>query len=194
MSYEIPISYFRQYAFCPRILHFKLVRNVETSPPLWVQMGTEEHVERESRLKKKLLAILRHTGGKNTYNVHVRSNDGMIYGIADGLIEKEGEVIPLEFKSEYGKVTTGTILQLTGYAICAEERFSKPCRKGFIISGNRAKVNEIFIDEEKRAMFGKALKSIKEILEDGQLPDSNASIAKCCQCEYLNYCGDRDVY
>jgi CRISPR-associated exonuclease Cas4 len=188
--YEIPISLFRQYTFCPRIVHFQLIRNYQPVYPYWVEAGQEEHIAREKRIQKKLPRLLQRLNGNVRFNVHVSSQRGF-YGIVDAVIETSSEQIPLEFKASFQSLNRGTLRQLTGYALALEEKTSKPSPFAYILFGRRTKLTHVRIGPKERDDFERTLESIRNLLEDCTLPDSGAPPAKCAQCEYLKFCNDR---
>jgi CRISPR-associated exonuclease Cas4 len=188
--YEIPISLFRQYTFCPRIVHFQLIRNYQPVYPYWVEAGQEEHIERERRIQKKLPRLLQRLKGNVRFNVRVSSQRGF-YGIVDAVIETANEQIPLEFKTSFQSLNRGTLRQLTGYALALEEKTGKPSPFAYILCGRRTKLTHVYIGPKERDDFEHTLVSIGKLLEDCSLPASGAAPTICAQCEYLNFCNDR---
>jgi len=190
--YEIPISLFRQYAFCPRIVHFQLIRDYRPVYPQWVEAGENEHLFREKRIQKKLPVLLSRLNGKIEYNVNVRSHRGF-YGICDAVIKTKDQIVPLEFKANIRSLNRGTVLQLTGYSLALEEMLGQPIRGAYILYGHRAKFSFVEITERARQDFNNVLKKIQDLLTNGEFPDSPAGLSQCAQCEYLNFCNDRQV-
>ena len=190
MLYEIPISLFRQYTFCPRIVHFQLIRNYQPVYPYWVEAGQEEHIEREKRIQKKLPRLLKRLKGKVRFHVRVSSRRGF-YGIVDAVIETANEQIPLEFKTGVQSLNRGTMRQLTGYSLALEEKTGKPSPFAYILYGRRTKLTHVRIGPKERDDFENTLASIGNLLRDGSLPPSGAAPTRCAQCEFLNFCNDR---
>lgn len=192
MLYEVPISLFRQYTFCPRIVHFQLIRNYRPVYPYWVETGQQEHIDREKRIQKKLPRLLQRLQGRIRFQVPVESSLGF-HGIADAVIETETQLIPLEFKARTDSINRGTIRQLTGYALALEEHSEKRSPFAYILTGRRTRLQHVRIGDVERTDFEKTLKAIQQLLDDGQLPHSSAGPARCAQCEYLNFCNDRQM-
>ncbi|MCX8000231.1 MAG: CRISPR-associated protein Cas4 [Leptospiraceae bacterium] len=182
----------RQFAFCPRIPWY----NVNNFSPIpensWMRQGEEYHLDREKLLKKRLLKRFKTLDHNIRYRVNVYSVTYGIHGIVDALIETKDEIFPIEFKLQKGSFSKGIKNQILGYALCLEEMSQKKVSKGFIVSGRNAKVQEIFISEKEKLEIVETINKVKQIREMGLLPDSPASAAKCSQCEFLNYCNDRE--
>lgn len=192
MEAEIPINMFRQFAFCPRIVFFRELKHISPIYPLWVEQGKEKHEKRNVTLKKKLPKILKYLNGKLDLDVPVRSNFGF-FGVLDGLIRTQDELIPIEFKSSTSKPGKSALLQLGAYSVCLEEMEGKEIKRSFLLYGDRVKVWEIHLSNDIREMVRETYQNINEVMNTPLLPYVSTSPSKCIQCEYLNYCNDRNI-
>ena len=122
---SLPVSYIRQFCFCPRIPFLSVFLEIKPPSPLWVQDGVDFH-EKAAMLQKRRKLSKFNLSGKGVFksNIYLKSSVYPIHGIADGIfIMEDGEIIPLEFKAQDNFVASrGHILQLTGYAILLEEK------------------------------------------------------------------------
>ena len=170
---SLPVSYIRQFCFCPRIPFLSVFLEIKPPSPLWVQDGVDFH-EKAAML-------------------YLTSSVYPILGIADGIfIMEDGEIIPLELKAQDNFVASrGHILQLTGYAILLEEKFQREVKQGFILYGKKGKSLRVEFTEERKKKVIEIAQKIISSFETGLLPDSPATSAQCGQCEFLNFCGDR---
>lgn len=53
---SLPVSYIRQFCFCPRIPFLSVFLEIKPPPPLWVQDGVDFH-EKAAMLQKKKEAV-----------------------------------------------------------------------------------------------------------------------------------------
>lgn len=191
---SLPVSYIRQFCFCPRIPFLSVFLEIKPPTPLWVKNGVDFH-EKTAMLQKRRKLTKFNLSGKGEFksNIFLKSTLYGIHGIADGiLIMENGEIIPLEFKAQQNFIASrGHILQLTGYAILLEEKFQRKVKQGFILYGQRGKTMHVEFTEERKNKVIEVTQKIISSFETGLLPDSPATSAQCGQCEFLNFCGDR---
>ena len=189
---SIPASLIRQYIFCPRIPFYHEVLNIYPAERFWQRQGVEFH-QRESMLMKR--RNLQQFGINNPvlqHNVHLHSQQYGMHGICDAVVISENEICVLEFKiARSDKPQKGHVMQLAAYALMAEEQLQLPCRHLFILYGDKGKTHHItFTAELKKELLG-IIENIRSSLEKPLLPHSPATEAQCGQCEYLNFCADR---
>lgn len=191
-KFTIPISYLRQHIFCPRIPYFQLVYANQVAEPGWVRQGTRFHEKQAAVFRRRTLKRFGLEEGTMRHAVSAREPRLGIHGKLDALIELPEEIIPLEFKLSGSKPAPNQINQLVAYGVALGRQYRKPCRRGFLVFGKKGRSFEVVFD---RKMFQKMLLTIHAIRRNvyaGQLPHSNAGPAKCGQCEYINYCNDRN--
>ena len=192
MSYSLPVSQIRQHCFCPRIPWFNELLNMKSASPLWVKQG-EAHHTRQTMLNRRR-KLSRYGLDQGLLHEDVELHDGGLglHGICDAVIETEQAVYPLEFKLYGDKPRRGQIYQLVAYGILCEKKFCKSATCGYILFGQRGQTQHVNFDEKIRIEVVNAIYSMRQNLEHSCIPDSSASFAQCGQCEYLNYCNDRE--
>lgn len=131
--------------------------------------------------------------GKLEHNVQLKGKKLALHGIADAIILTEDEVCPVEFKIKASAVQRGQILQLAAYGLLAEERYGKPFRRGFILYGPRGKTHQVIVDDELREQVRSIAESMLGTFNSQLMPASSAGVHQCAQCEYLNFCADRET-
>ena len=192
-SYSLPISLIRQYCFCPRIPFFNEVLGVNPGDRLWQRQGVAYHERQRMLNRRRSLKRYGLQEGKMHHDVWLASNTLGCHGICDAIVETDVEVCPVEFKLNAVRPNRGELLQLAAYGIAAEERFGKPCNSMFLLCGQRGKVRHYVLDTNIRDSARKTIDNILKSFEISLLPESPATTAKCSQCEYLNFCGDRET-
>jgi len=189
-SSSLPISLFRQYIFCPRVVFFQEVMGIHVPMPHWTKQGNDHHKKQVLLSQQRTLTRFDLEKGKMVFDVNLSSPIYKIHGICDAVIETDEEIVVIDFKLTK-KVQRGHIYQLAGYALCAEEKFKKRCQLGFILTGEKAKANIVEINAVLRSEVIQILAKMDELLILGTLPESSANEHQCGQCEYFNYCNDR---
>lgn len=188
--YKFPISLFRQYLFCPRIVFFQEVIGLKAHMPSWTDQGNKHHKKQILLSKERTFKRFDLENGKMYFDIHLGSDLFNFHGICDAVIETEEEIVVLDFKLTE-KVHKGHIFQLYAYALIAQEIFSKKSQFGFLLSGPKAKANLIEFTPELKKEFYNTHEEIKICISESTVPNSSASEAKCGQCEYFNFCNDR---
>ena len=186
--FTIPINLIRHWCFCPRIVYYQELLQLNTYKPTWVYQGGELHSkiqileERRGYKKYGLETAIRH------FNISLKDPKYLFHGIADWVLETENQVYVVEYKSNL-QLTLGYKLQLCAYSLLAQEYFKKSIKTGFLISDNTS--IEIEITGELIAKLNQIVKNIHQMLNKTIKPNSSATEAQCIQCEYINYCNDR---
>ncbi|HMV42915.1 MAG TPA: CRISPR-associated protein Cas4 [Leptospiraceae bacterium] len=190
---SLTIVQLRQYFFCPRINWFQVNSYNLPKENIWMSQGNEYHVHRENLLKKKLLKRFQNKNCKLEYRIPVYSSKYKIHGIVDAIVRADNDAYPVEFKLNPASKSKGIFFQMLGYAVCLEEKYNLKIEKGFLVAGKNPKVVEIKFSDEDKKELAQIVEKIKEIRESDFLPESSASKEKCIQCEYLNFCNDRNL-
>ena len=111
----------------------------------------------------------------------------------DLVFECDDEIIVVEFKNQSKPILSkGAKMQLIAYSKLASEHFKKPFYRVILCYSNDLKFKIFEIYKEDLAYFDKTLTQIQDLLEKGYFPQSSASITACAQCEFKNYCDDRE--
>jgi CRISPR-associated exonuclease Cas4 len=192
-TFSIPASLIRQHVFCPRIPFYNEILGINPGDRLWQHQGIDFHQRQAMLLKRRNLRPFGLENPKLQYNVSLRSITHGIHGICDAILFAQEEICPLEFKLDASKAPQrGHILQLGAYALMAEEQFGKHCKRLFILYGTRGQTCVIPFDQKIRTAVMQVAMDIRQNLNTPLLPASPATSKQCGQCEYLNFCADRD--
>jgi CRISPR-associated exonuclease Cas4 len=158
----------------------------------WQYQGIVFHEQQAMLNKRRNLSRYGLDKGNLKQQVSLRDNKTGIHGIADAIIFQDDRLSVLEFKISGDKPARGQILQLAAYAIMAQSQYNLPCRQGFILFGTRGKTHVIPVDKSLCSKTRHTIAQIRNNLEKPLLPGSPASSEQCGQCEYFNFCGDRE--
>ena len=190
-AYSIPVSLLRQWCFCPRIVYYRELLQLRVLEPMWSIQGSEYHKRESELFKRRNLSRFNLSKGAKHHNVSIQDKSLKLHGICDLIIETLDSVFVVEYKLG-NKVSTGHIIQVLGHALLAEKKYLKKANHAFILTGNN-KVKVITIDSQKRKTLKLIIDNILKMLKNGCKPSSSATASQCGQCEYLNYCNDREM-
>lgn len=189
---SIPSSLFRQYCFCPRVVYFQYIFKLKVPTPLWVKQGLDYHQRERLLSKSRTLKRYNVEAGKIEFDLILKSEKFGIHGLADAVVFLPNEALVVEFKLACIKPTKGQELQITAYALMIEEQYQIKVDTGYISYGTNGKVHKIAITEKLKEKLKKAIRQIGLMQNKQYMPDSSASQAQCEQCEYINFCNDRE--
>jgi CRISPR-associated exonuclease Cas4 len=187
---SLPISYLRQFIFCPRIPWFKYVMVFEPPEQQWVAHGKEWHTLQNSLAKRRIAHDLQ-PPIEHRQNVYVRSQKLLLHGFVDEVVFGANGCTVIEYKVDWAKPQLGQRLQLLAYVEAVEESYMLPVVNAILLKGSAKKQYKIAIDQAARDLLKHKLTELRQVLSSHRIPFSSASEDKCTQCEYLRYCNDR---
>ena len=186
---SIPVNLIRQWCFCPRIIYYQELLSIKTSKPLWVSQGEDFHKKIEHIEKRRSFKRYGLSNASRYFNVNLKSHKYKIHGIVDWVLETNESIYIVEYKTNPNPNSLGHKLQVTAYALLAEEFYQKPCKVAFLTSNKKS--YEIQITDYLVEKLQSVIINISDILSNGNKPYSSASDHQCVQCEYYNFCNDR---
>lgn len=192
-SYSVPVSLLRQYCFCPRIVFFSEIMGVSPASPMWVSQGVDNHLRQSMLEKRRGLAKFGLEKAEKHFHVELKSARLRLHGVADAVLISDSGISILEFKPEAKSVSRGQIIQAVAYGLLAEEQFGIGLHGVYILHGQRGKTKTACDIQTWRAVVLDLTSSLHKDLEAGIMPPSDAASSKCGQCEYINFCADRDL-
>lgn len=191
--YSLPVHLLRQMLFCPRIPWFMEVVGLRPAEPFWVMDGNEFHLRQAMLARSRTLQGMGLDKAGKLYNVHVHSESLCLHGIIDLLLVTESECIPVELKSQKPPNIMPVVVQLAAYGLLAEEVTGKPCRRGILLYGPRIKTRLVAMDDSVRQLVVEMSCKLHHLIGNSPtIPDTSATVAQCTQCEYVNFCNDRE--
>lgn len=193
---SIPISLLRQYVFCPRIPYFVEIMGLKPEKPLWVEQGNQFHEwQRKNIFKNRKFSRLGFEKPSFRFDSLVRSKNLGIHGKIDCIIfdeENEKKVVPVEFKYSRSKIRKNQIVQIVAYACCLEEELKTTVNKSLFVNKKNGSAITLDITNKERLLLTRTIADLHESLEKNFMPQSSATSYQCDQCEYFNYCNDRE--
>ncbi len=180
----------KQWAYCKRIPYYHYVMPVAFAPTYPMQRGRniEEAVaalERRRGLRRYGLEQ-----GERRFGAWLRSERLGLSGKLDLLIITPRACFPVDFKDTRGGIRANHRMQLTAYAMLAEEAYGRPARRGFIYTIPTRQLIEVVIGRRERESLTVALAEMREMVARGAIPEPTPARARCVACEFRNFCGD----
>ncbi len=190
VSYSVPANLIRQWSYCPRVVYYMELTNIDFHRPQWVKQGEDFHQIEEKLWQRRNLSRFNLESGQVIHNLRIKDDELGLHGIVDMAIETDKTIHAAEFKLSANNKKRGDQLQLVAYAMLLEKHFSKPSPVGFLVGKGKI-LHTIDIDSNKRQEVIEVANKIRQMLQKGLKPESSATIAQCCICEYINFCNDR---
>lgn len=186
----IPVSWIKQYYFCPRIIYYLGVLGYRERLTESMIEGKETHLTEEKKSKRrKTVAGERKEKAKASWRrIPVASKNLGLYGIIDEVYETNSGLVIVEnkFMKAPRKPHPGHIYQAAAYAMLAEEALGKAARKIIIKYLRDNKAYEIPLTEDLKKHIKWTTLRIKSIIEKEKLPRGN--YRKCRNCGYTRIC------
>jgi len=187
---SVPVNLIRQWCYCPRVVYYMELTDIAFHRPAWVKQGEDFHRMETQLWKRRNLSRFNLEKGEVHHNLTLRDDALGLHGIVDMAIETEEAVYAVEFKLSANNKSRGDQLQLAAYAMLLEKHFSRPSPVGFLVGKGKV-LHVIAINTDKRNAVMEMADRIKRMLQLGLKPESSATVAQCCICEYVNFCNDR---
>ncbi len=188
----LPASLLRQWAYCPRIPFFRGVLGFTPAMPPWVERGTNFDALQQVLTSDRRFRILNAERWQRVRRVYLASPALGIHGIADLILRGPECFIVCDYKLDARRMERGTRLQLGAYALMAQETWDLPCRSLAVLTARPLRALIVDWNDTIAAEVRAAIEALRQIMERGVLPPSDAGVGKCGICEHLNHCNDRD--
>ncbi len=184
LSNLIPVTWIKQYHFCPRIIYYLGVLGCNEKLTESMIEGKEFHLTEEGRAKRrKTVAGRRREDVKALWSrLAVASTKIGLYGIIDEVSETNNGLIIVEskFMKAPKKPYLSHIYQAAAYAMLAEEALGKIARKIAIKYIRDNKTFEIPLTEDLKKHVLWTVSRIKSIINNEKIPRGNFKMCKNC--------------
>ncbi|KZX15869.1 CRISPR-associated protein Cas4 [Methanobrevibacter filiformis] len=132
------------------------------------------------------------------YSYLIRDNTLEIIGTCDKIEIVDGRYYPVDIKTTNPPlqgVWDSDAIKLVANAMLIEQEFDTEVFVGFIDYIKIAERRPVIMDSKLRKELFKTIHNIKEILEEGAIPEVSINIHKCEKCEYKELCHtEREAY
>lgn len=185
----LAVSDLLNHRYCGRITWFAYVLGVRQRGTVKTEHGRGEHerwLGREQRRRREGADVRTQ---RKLVSVEVTSEELMLRGRMDALIDESGEPAPYEVKATAAPLRPwpGQVLQLAAYALLLEERYGRPVNRGYLHYLEGDVVRELRIGEDERTAVRKVLADIQEVVTTEAMPQ-RAPWSHCRDCVYRKIC------
>ncbi|GAB4284755.1 MAG: CRISPR-associated protein Cas4 [Oscillatoriaceae cyanobacterium] len=181
----LPLSYLNAWEYCPRRFYWEYVLG-EMADNEHILMGRYLHsnINQEGTSRE---------GDTVTHRQQwVWSDKWQIQGIIDGVEEKNGQLVPIEYKKGRMSRHLNDHFQLCGAALCLEENLSVKIAYGEIFyHGNRRRQRVDFTPELRQATEQAIIAAHQSVT--GKMPPPIHHAQKCRDCSLQGICLPREV-
>jgi CRISPR-associated exonuclease Cas4 len=181
----------KQWRYCARILYWTYVAPVEKRLPRKVEYGAADHALLARLESRRTLRAYGLTEGQRQFHVRVTSQALGLTGVLDALLTTGRERIPVEYKDTLGGVRANHRFQLAAYALLLREMPGPPVRRGMVFIIPEQRVQSVRLDAGLEREVREAAAEIRAMIAAEQIPPPADRWAKCRDCEFYRFCGDR---
>ena len=176
----LPLAYLNAWEYCPRRFYIEYELG-EMADNEYIVQGRHIHrnVDKEGTQQEENIITHRHQW--------VWSDRLKVNGIIDAVEEKEGELIPLEYKKGRQGRHLNDHFQLCAAALCLEEKTNKTISYGEIFYYGNRRRQKVEFTKQLREMTEKAIVSAQATTQ-GKMPPPINNTKKCQACSLKNIC------
>ncbi len=182
----LPLSLLNQLEYCPRRFWLMAVGGeMEVNAPVLEGQYQHERVHAGGTTREGETLVHR--------RVYLWSDRLRVAGFADVVEEREGVLIPVEYKHGRMGRWLNDHIQLCAQAICLEERTGQPVDRGAIFYWKSRRRLWVEITPELRARTEAAVARAFALLEERQAPLPAVPWTRCRDCSLEPICLPREV-
>jgi CRISPR-associated exonuclease Cas4 len=184
------VSDLRQYTYCPRIVYYHYC--LPSIRPITYKMeaGIAAQEVEEDREQRRSLRVYGLNDGERTFNVWLESATLGLRGKVDMVVQRNDEIIPVEYKNSPGRGGKHVDIQLTAYGLLLQETTELPAQRSFIYYIPERRARTIPLDAALKANVRHTLKEIRAMIRAERMPAPTPARAKCAICEFRRFCND----
>ncbi|MBF2050590.1 CRISPR-associated protein Cas4 [Leptolyngbya sp. NK1-12] len=176
----LPLAYLNAWEYCPRRFYFEYVLG---------EMADNEHIILGRHLHRNIneAAVIQEGETRIHQQQWVWSDRLQVAGIIDAVEERDGQLIPVEYKKGKMAKHVNDHFQLCGAALCLEERTGQSIGYGEIFyHANRRRQNVIFT-AQLRQMTENAIAAARTAAQMS-MPAPIDQAKKCQACSLEGIC------
>ncbi len=187
----LQVTDLKQWLYCPRIVYFRFNWPGVRPTTYGLEEGRLAHEDVTLALRRRRRRLRGLPEGNWLFDVAHYSTTLGLSGRVDLVIEREDEIIPVDFKDSANVKARHFKIQVVAYALLLEEAFERKARRGFIYSLPRRRAKEIEITTRLRKQVRSLTQEIIDVIRGEHMPPGPRSLAPCVACEFRRFCNDR---
>ena len=181
----LPLAYLNAWEYCPRRFYLEYELG-EMADNEYILQGRYLHrnVDIEGTYQDEAILTHRHQW--------VWSDRLKVNGVIDAVEEKDGELIPLEYKKGRQGRHLNDHFQLCAAALCLEERTNKTISYGEIFYYGNRRRQKVEFTSQLRQMTEQAI-TLAHATALGKMPPPINNSKKCQACSLKNICLPKEM-
>ena len=187
----IPVTWIKEYHFCPRIIYFMGVLGAHERVTESIKAGGSHHTLESLRENRRLtLAGDRKTRvDRRWLKLKVSSRRLGVRGVIDEVAEVNGEltIVETKYMKKPKKPRRRHLYQATAYAMLAEERLKKPVRRILLRYLPEGGSHTVTVTDRMRRHVEWTVRRIRKIVCEEKLPRVRSD-GRCRGCGWLWVC------
>ncbi len=180
----------RQWHMCGRIVYYQYILGTFRPVTYSMQAGMEAHVETSRRERRRTLRVYGIPDGQRHFDVRLFAPEMGLSGLVDLVIEREKELIPVDFKDSHRVNARHFAVQVAAYGLLLEHLWGRSVQRGFVYSIPRRRVHEVRLTSSLRRTVQQTIEAIRQALLTSRLPPPPSSQRLCVTCEFRRFCND----
>ncbi|WP_088889835.1 CRISPR-associated protein Cas4 [Leptolyngbya ohadii] len=176
----LPLAYLNAWEYCPRRFYFEYVLG---------EMEDNEHIILGRHLHRNINeeAVIQEGDTRIHQQQWVWSDRLQVSGIIDAVEEREGQLIPIEYKKGKMAKHLSDHFQLCGAALCLEERTGQSIAQGEIFYHANRRRQKVIFTPQLRQMTEEAIASA-QAADQKPMPPPIDHAKKCQACSLQGIC------
>lgn len=176
----LPLAYLNAWEYCPRRFYLEYVLG---------EMEDNEHIILGRHLHRNVNeeSVIQEGDTRIHQQQWVWSDRLLVSGIIDAVEEREGQLIPIEYKKGKMAKHLNDHFQLCGAALCLEERTGRRIPHGEIFYHANRRRQKVLFSPELRQMTEAAIASAREAGKQ-PMPQPIDQPKKCQACSLQRIC------
>ena len=185
----VTVTELRQYTYCPRVVYYMGI----LPRPLTGKMreGVQAHEAEEDRERRRSLRPYKLHMGERFYGVRLKDQVLGVRAVLDMLVVTADEVIPIEHKLSNGSLSGTHRVQLMAYGLLAAAEYGRAARRGFVYWIPRRQASVVHFTPELADEAVALVAAVQRVRQSEVLPEPTPIVARCTDCEFRRFCGDR---
>lgn len=180
----------RQWSYCPRVVYYQYCMPLLRPVTFKMELGTTRHEEEKEREQRRKLRLYGVPDGERVFDLRGEDAELRLRGMADLVIVRAEETIPVEYKNSTRKVEQPIKLQLAAYALLLETQGYTAVQRGMVYAIPRRRTTEVPITRQLRQKVRNLLAEMRGAVEEERMPAPPKARGKCVDCEYRRFCND----
>jgi CRISPR-associated exonuclease Cas4 len=181
----LPLAYLNAWEYCPRRFYIEYELG---------EMADNEYILQGRHIHRNVDTEGTHQAEDTITHRHqwVWSDRLKVNGVIDAVEEKQGELIPIEYKKGRQGKHLNDHFQLCAAALCIEERTNKTISYGEIFYYGNRRRQKVEFTKQLRQMTEQAIRSAHATTK-GKMPPPINNTKKCQACSLKNICLPQEI-